>query len=82
MIKIQARIGVTPHTIAIFLVHSMQAPGFFVPGLSECEGHVPFTFLPGLRQHAAHTFTLHSRAEIWMAVCFTSNLLELPVYST
>lgn len=74
MIKIQARIGVTPHTIAIYLVYSMQAPGLFVPGLSECEGQGLFTFSPGLRQHAAHTFMLHSRAEIWMAVRLTSNL--------
>lgn len=74
MNEIQARIGVSPHTIATYLVYSMQAPGLFVPGLSECEGQGLFTFSPGLRQHAAHTFMLHGEAEIWMAVCFTFNL--------
>lgn len=69
MIKIQTRIGLTPHTIAIYLVYSMQTSG-----LNESEGQGLFTFPPGLRQQAAQTFMLNSGAEIWMAVCFTSNL--------
>lgn len=80
MIKIQARIGVGPHTIAICLVYSMQAPGLPVPGLRECEGQGLFTFSPGLRQHA-HTLWLQRRAHTQVAVCFTSNLRELPVCS-
>lgn len=68
MIKIQARVGATLHTIGIYLEYSMWAPGLFVPGLRECEGQGLFTFSPGLRQRAAHTFMLYSGAEIWMAV--------------
>lgn len=72
MIKIQARMVVIPHTMAVCLTYSMQAPGLFVPGLSACEGQGLFTFSPGLRKQAAHTFKLHSRGEFWTAACFTS----------
>lgn len=74
MIKIQARMVVTPHTMAVCLTYSMQAPGLFVPGLSACERQGLFTFSPGLRKQAAHTFMLHSRAEFWTAACFTCTL--------
>lgn len=37
MIKIQARMVVIPHTMAVCLTYSMQAPGLFVPGLGACK---------------------------------------------
>lgn len=59
MIKIQARMVVIPHTMAVCLIYSsMQAPGLFVPGLSACKVQGLFTFSPGLRKQAAHTFML------------------------
>lgn len=64
MIKIQARMVVIPHTMAVCLIYSsMQAPGLFVPGLSACKEQGLFTFSLGLRKQAAHTFMLHSRGE-------------------
>lgn len=74
MIKIQARMVVIPHTMAVCLPYSMQAPGLFVPGLSACERQGLFTFSPGLRKQAAYTFMLHGRGEFWTAACFTSTL--------
>lgn len=40
MIKIQARIGATPHTIGIYLEYSMQAPGLFAQVSVSVKGKV------------------------------------------
>lgn len=55
---------VIPHTMAVCLIYSMQAPGLFVPGLSACKEQGLFTFSPGLRKQATHTFMLHGRGKL------------------
>lgn len=74
MIKIQARMVVIPHTMAVCLIYSsMQAPGLFVPGLSACKEQGLFTFSTVVRKQAAHTFMLHSGEDFWMKACLTSS---------
>lgn len=68
---------VIPHTMAVCLIYSMQAPGLFVPCLSACKEQGLFTFLQGLRKQAAHTFMLCSRGEFWIVGCFTSTFYKL-----
>lgn len=74
MIKIQARMVVIPHTMAVCLIYSsMQAPGLFVPGLSACKEQGLSTFSTVVRKQAAQTFMLHRGEDFWMKGCLSSS---------
>ena len=61
---------VIPHTMAVCLTHSMQAPGLFVPGLCACKEQGLFNIFTGSektscshihapQQRRVFTYTLH-----------------------